>query len=77
MPGVSEVEKLIVRRSGMDVLVDVHIEVPPEMTVAEAHGISARVKEHLEGLEGLRIISVLVHIEPYSGEAHTSAEMDD
>jgi len=75
--GVLGVEKLIVRRSGMDLLVDVHVELPPDMTVADAHRISQHVKEYLTGLEEPRITSVLVHIEPFCGGDHTSEEMGD
>ena len=47
------------------------------MTVADAHHISQHVKERLTGLDEPRIASVLVHIEPYCGDGHTSEEMGD
>ncbi len=73
--GVEDVEKLIVRRSGMDLLVDVHVEVPPEMHVKEAHEISQRVTAALKDDGDVRIVSVLVHIEPYCGKDHAHEEL--
>jgi cation diffusion facilitator family transporter len=63
VPGVQEIEKLLARKSGMEYLVDIHVEVNPLLSVREGHTIAHAVKD--------RIISrmptvkdVLVHIEP-------------
>jgi len=63
VPGVQEIEKLLARKSGMEYLVDIHVEVNPLLSVREGHAIAHAVKD--------RIISrmptvkdVLVHIEP-------------
>ncbi len=62
-PGVSGVEKLWVRKSGLEYLVDIHIEVAPHLTVAEGHRISHLVKDGLlRRFPNLR--DVLVHLEP-------------
>jgi cation diffusion facilitator family transporter len=61
--GVKGVEKLLIRKSGLEHLVDIHVEVDPEITVREGHAIGHAVKDHL--LEKvLTIKDVLVHIEP-------------
>jgi cation diffusion facilitator family transporter len=61
--GVLGVEKLLVRKTGLEYLVDIHVEVDPELTVYEGHAISHAVKDRLVD----RIVTVkdvLVHIEP-------------
>ncbi len=61
--GVDNIEKCIARKSGYQYLVDMHVEVDPQMTVADAHKISHRVKDHVR--EKIPEVSdVLVHIEP-------------
>jgi cation diffusion facilitator family transporter len=61
--GVRGVEKLFARKSGMEYLVDIHVEVDPELTVRDSHEIGHAVKKRL--LERFSAIKdVLVHIEP-------------
>lgn len=61
---VRDVETLWVRKSGLECFADIHIEVDPQMTVANAHRISHQVKGTLlEEFSKLR--DVLVHIEPF------------
>jgi cation diffusion facilitator family transporter len=63
VPGVRAVEKLRVRRSGMECFADIHVEVDPHMTVERGHKIGHDVKEHLiKEVTSLR--DVLVHLEP-------------
>ena len=61
--GVHKIEKCIVRKSGYQYLVDMHIQVDPQMTVANAHKISHRVKDHVRQ-KVPAVSDVLVHIEP-------------
>ncbi len=62
-PGVQGIEKLWVRKSGLEYFADIHIEVDPHLTVAEGHRIGHRVKDRLLGhFSALR--DVLVHLEP-------------
>lgn len=60
---VIRVEKCQVRRHGFDLWVDMHIEVPPEMTVTVAHKIAHEVKDRIRGALP-RVHDVLVHVEP-------------
>jgi divalent metal cation (Fe/Co/Zn/Cd) transporter len=58
------VEKLWVRKTGLEYLADIHIEVDASMTVAEGHRIGHCVKDRLVAtFPALR--DVLVHLEPY------------
>jgi divalent metal cation (Fe/Co/Zn/Cd) transporter len=67
VPGVSAVEKLWVRKTGIEYLVDIHIQVDPLMTVDEGHRISHDVKNRL--INGFALVKdVLVHLEPYHHE---------
>lgn len=62
-PGVVSTEKCRVRKSGVDLFVDIHVRVPPDMTVVDGHEISHAVKARLLDANA-RIKDVLVHIEP-------------
>ena len=65
--GVLGVEKLWVRKSGLEYFADIHIEVDPSASVADGHKISHRVKDSLlENFRNLR--DVLVHLEPHGHE---------
>lgn len=63
VPGVSSVEKIRVRKSGLTLLADLHVRVPGGMTVREGHEISHAVKDRL--MTGhLGLTDVTVHLEP-------------
>jgi cation diffusion facilitator family transporter len=65
--GVERVEKCMGRKSGHRYLVDMHIEVDPQMTVEAAHAIGHNVKDKIrEKIPAVR--DVLVHIEPAKGK---------
>jgi divalent metal cation (Fe/Co/Zn/Cd) transporter len=60
---VRGVEKLLVRKTGLEFLVDMHVEVDPVATVKEGHATAHAVKDRVMG-EVAAIRDVLVHIEP-------------
>lgn len=61
--GVHNIEKCLARKSGYQYLVDMHVQVDPHMTVADAHQISHRVKDHVRA-KVPEVSDVLIHIEP-------------
>lgn len=62
--GVKAVEKLWVRKTGLEYLADIHIEVDARLTVEEGHRIGHEVKDVLvQRFPALR--DVLVHLEPH------------
>ena len=63
VPGVLGVEKLFVRKTGLEYLVDIHVEVDPATSVREGHGVGHAVKDRLMK-HLVTIKDVLVHIEP-------------
>lgn len=63
--GVREVEKLRARKSGLGVLMEIHIEVDGDLTVTEGHAIAHAVKDAL--LASNRAVDVTVHVEPHGG----------
>ncbi|HEY0947287.1 MAG TPA: cation diffusion facilitator family transporter [Opitutaceae bacterium] len=63
--GVRGLDKCRVRKSGLSHLVDIHVEVDPELSVRRGHAIAHAVKDALLR-SPLRISDVSVHIEPYS-----------
>jgi len=64
--GVADVEKVYVRKSGLQYWVDMHVEVEPEMTVRAAHEVAHAVKDAIRAANA-NVQDVLVHIEPYAG----------
>ena len=64
--GVKRVSDLRARRSGLDIYVDLEIEVDSELTVEEGHTIAAQVKKRILG-EVEQVANVLVHVNPYRG----------
>ena len=67
VPGVCAIEKLAARRVGTGYRVAVHVQAAPELSLADAHALGGRVKHAMRNT-GLRVDSVLVHMEPYHGE---------
>ena len=61
--GVAAIEKCRVRKSGLNLFVDIHVEVNGTMQVHKAHDIAHDVKDALI-TSSLGIVDVLVHIEP-------------
>ena len=64
--GVQAVETLIVRRSGRQYLVDVHIEVDPGITVEAGHAIAHTVKDSLLSMDTPLVQNVTTHVEPFA-----------
>jgi cation diffusion facilitator family transporter len=62
--GVHDVEKCRIRKSGLGLLLDIHVTVDGEITVRVGHEIARLVKHALIGA-GLSIHDVIVHIEPH------------
>lgn len=61
--GVVNVEKCRVRKSGLTLLVDLHVRVPGMESVSHSHQIAHRVKDKLLNA-GCTVSDVSVHIEP-------------
>lgn len=61
--GVLDVEKCIIRKSGMLYFVDMHAVVKGNITVAEGHTISHLIKDSVRNKKP-EVADVLVHIEP-------------
>lgn len=62
--GVAQVDKLFVRKTGMEYLVDIHIQVPGRWTVDEGHRVGHVVKDALLA-RFTNVRDVLVHLEPF------------
>lgn len=67
VPGVKALHMLRTRRSGGDVLVDVHIQVAPDVSVSEGHQIGERVRHGLLSRHD-EVCDVTVHIDPEDDE---------
>jgi cation diffusion facilitator family transporter len=63
VPRVAGVEKAFARKTGLQYHVDLHIEVDPALTVADAHAIGGEVRSRVKQ-ELPWVADVLVHVEP-------------
>jgi cation diffusion facilitator family transporter len=64
VPGVLATEKLKVRRAGMGLFVDIHVQADPGMSLHEAHILSGKVKGAIQRAVPA-VLGVLVHMEPF------------
>jgi cation diffusion facilitator family transporter len=62
--GIKGVDKVWVRKLGMRLIVDLHIEVEPDISVQEGHRLAHQVKDKLQR-ELPQVRDVMVHVEPY------------
>lgn len=62
-PGVRGLEKTRARTSGGRHYLEMHVEVDPQMTVADAHIITGKIKAAARGAHP-SIADVLIHVEP-------------
>jgi cation diffusion facilitator family transporter len=63
VPGVRGIDKSYARKTGFKYHVDLHIEVDPQMTVADAHAVAGEVRSRVRRDLGW-VSDVLVHVEP-------------
>ncbi len=63
-PGILGVDKVWVRKLGMRLMVDLHVEVDPGSSVQEGHRLAHEVKDKLQA-ELPQVRDVMVHVEPY------------
>lgn len=64
IPGVDDVEKLRVRKSGLEFFAEIHVQVDGQLTVSEGHRIGHLVKDAIIEKHP-RVRDVHVHIEPH------------
>jgi len=62
-PGVTGVDRVLGRKLGMQYFIDMHLEVPPDMPVSEAHLLGHNVKDLLMA-ELPEIGDITIHLEP-------------
>jgi len=75
-PEVVRVEKLYARRSGLEVLVDIHVEVDSQLSVEHGHRIGHHVKDRV--LDELTAVTkVMVHVEPAKSDQGEKTKSDD
>ena len=67
-PGVTGVDRILGRKMGLHYQIDIHLEVPGEMAVTEAHRLGHQVKDWVMA-ELPEIRDVVVHVEPERQES--------
>jgi cation diffusion facilitator family transporter len=73
VPEVRGVDKVFARKTGFRYHVDLHIEVAPGMTVAEAHGVAGHVRRRIRA-ELDWVADVLVHVEPADNQKAAASD---
>ncbi|MGA0557811.1 cation diffusion facilitator family transporter [Larkinella sp. VNQ87] len=63
VPQVKRVEKFVIRKAGFEYFVDLHVEVPGDLTVRQGHDIAHAVKRAIMDQKPA-IYDVLIHVEP-------------
>jgi cation diffusion facilitator family transporter len=63
-PGVQGIDKVWVRKLGMRLMVDLHVEVAPDISVLDGHRLAHEVKAKLQA-ELPQVRDVMVHVEPH------------
>jgi cation diffusion facilitator family transporter len=63
VPGVSALDQCLIRKSGLEFWVDLHVGVDAELTVREGHRIAHEVRNAVRA-SNPAIADVLVHLEP-------------
>ncbi|MDQ2623082.1 MAG: hypothetical protein M3Y45_08610, partial [Actinomycetota bacterium] len=64
VPGVRAIEKLKVRKLGMEYYVDIHVQADPMISLHEAHIISGKVKGAIrEAIPA--VFGTSIHMEPF------------
>jgi cation diffusion facilitator family transporter len=63
VPGVRRIEKCRTRKSGLSLIVEIHVEVDGNLSVRHGHEIGHRVSDRLRS-SSLSIQHVIVHVEP-------------
>lgn len=61
-PGVQGLHDLKTRKAGDFILVDVHLEVPEQLSVRDGHNIAMAARERV--LQNHDVLNVMVHIDP-------------
>jgi cation diffusion facilitator family transporter len=62
--GIRGIDKIWVRKLGMRLMVDLHVEVDPRISVQEGHRLAHLVKARIMK-ELPQVLDVMVHVEPY------------
>ncbi len=65
--GVKAIEKCRMRKTGLELSMDIHVIVDGDLTVRAGHAIAHEVKDRLLAADP-RIVDVLVHVEPHDAE---------
>jgi len=69
VPGVEHVHEIRGRRSGQYVLIDLKLDIDPQMTVKQSHDIATRVKRLIFERHA-EVGDVMIHINPHDDEDH-------
>jgi cation diffusion facilitator family transporter len=64
VPGVLDIEKLRVRRLGVDYHVDLHVQADPNLSLHDAHILSGKVKAAIRAAVPA-VTEALIHMEPH------------
>jgi len=64
VPAVRTIEKLALRRTGLSVFGEIHVQADPAMSLADAHALGGKVKQSIQQAYP-EVVHLLVHMEPF------------
>lgn len=76
VPEVLAIEKLTVRRAGMVLFVEVHVQASPTMTLESAHALGGKVKYAIRSALK-EVADVLIHLEPFVNTAPPASKPEN
>jgi cation diffusion facilitator family transporter len=71
VPLVRAIEKLALRRMGLSVFAEIHVQADPDLPLSEAHALGGRVKSAIRSAHP-EIVHVLIHIEPFEKQVEST-----
>ncbi len=71
-PEIKKVDNFRIRKSGLQYLLDIEIQVDPDITVLAGHKIAHELEDVLLSTKNLPIIDVVIHIEPFLPESDSN-----
>jgi len=74
--GVVDIHELRARRMGGDVLVDLHVQVPPDITVSHGHKIADQVRARILAADP-GVTEVLVHVDPEADDSYDISQVQE
>lgn len=75
-PEIKNIDNCRIRKSGLQYLLDIEIQVDPTITVMAGHKIAHELEDTLLQDKNLNIIDVIIHVEPFIPETDSQSSFE-